>query len=138
MVSDVAAELATVQPAGRVITIEPAVFAVPGEVQVPTNPVPSVTTGAATKVAAATGITTVTVLVATSAPVPEAVKPTVHVVTAPTAAEVGANVTAVTEAAPANWAVPSRATEATTAMATNLVTSLMGLRRDIMPCPVVE
>jgi hypothetical protein len=54
---------------------------------------------------------------------------------------VGAKVTAdtvVVVSAPASWAVPSRAIEATMAMATNLVTSLMGLRRDILPCPVVE
>jgi hypothetical protein len=136
MVSDTAVVTATEQPAGSVTTIEPALFTAPGEVQVPTNPVPSVTTGAAIKVAAATGITTVNVSVAGSAAT--VVKPTVHVVVAPVAAEVGATVTAVGATAPANVAVPSRATEATTAMATNLVTSLMGLRRDSMPCPVDE
>jgi hypothetical protein len=35
-------------------------------------------------------------------------------------------------------AVPRRAIDMTMAMATNLVTSLMGLRRDSLPCPVDE
>jgi hypothetical protein len=130
------------QPAGSVVTIELLpplmVFTDTGEAQAPppVNPVASVTAGDAAIAAAAVGITVVIVSVAGSAATE--VKPTVHVVTAPVAAEVGATVTAVGAAAPANEAVPSRAREVTMAMATNLVTSLMGLRRDIVPCPVVE
>lgn len=69
------------------------------------------------------------------------VKPTVQVETTAPLGVVVANVTleAVTVVvALAKVAVPSRAKEATMAMATNLVTTLMGLRRDILPCPVDE
>jgi hypothetical protein len=131
-----------VQPTGSVVTITllppPIVFTDPGERQAapPVNPEASTTAGEATTTSAADGIVVVIVSLAGSAATE--VKPTVHVVTAPTLTEVGVTVTAVGAAAPANEAVPSRAREVTMAMATNLVTSLMGLRRDSLPCPVVE